>query len=294
MKQKAGVVLMGIFWMVMLGCEDVPEFPDTPFIKLKDIYFLETPDISTPDTIVVELNFQDGDGDLGLTDADSEFPYHATNYFVVNNGILTPISTYTATTNENPPKVFTNVLNIDPSDPIVGKLVTDQTRSTPGNEFIPSNEFPFSCTNYLLSTVYLVGNPNLIDNSYNITDTLTQYEPDVYEIQEFFYIEKNPDAVNITVDFFYRDTNGDEVPFDWVTEANPPSCGGSYDGRYPILFKQEGPLEGVLRYYMNGNGFKPLFGNKTLKLRIQIKDRNLNVSNEVETDFFTLNGIRRN
>lgn len=294
---------MWIVWTVMLGCEKVPEFPVTPSIKLNDIYFLDMADPSVADTLVLELRFQDGDGDLGLDGFDDTKPYHASNFFIVNeNGDKIPLSTYSSTSSDNIffPLIFEFAdlgTEYDATSTIQGKLATDKTRETPGFEFLPENEFPYSCLNYqLIDKIYLYGNSHWIDNTYNITDTLTQYEPDVYEISDtFFYTEKNPGYENITVDFFYKNSSGAWVPFDWVTDSRPPECGFPFDGRFPVLGVKEGgrPLEGVLRYYMASVGFEPLFGNSTLKLEIKIKDRALNESEGVPTEF-TLNSIRRN
>lgn len=303
MKPKIGIGLLWIFWIVMLGCEKVPEFPVTPSIELDDIYFLDTADPSVADTLVLELRFQDGDGDLGLDGFDDAKPYHASNFFIVNeDGDMIPLSTYSTTTSDN--KYFPLVFEFadlqteyNPVSSIQGKLATDKTRDTPGFEFLPKNEFPYSCLNYqLFDKIYLWGNSQWIDDTYNITDTLTQYEPDVYEISDtFFYTEKNPGSENITVDFFYKNSSGEWIPFNWVTDVEPPDCKGTFEARFPVLGTKEGgrPLEGVLRYYMASVGFEPLFGNSTLRLEIKIRDRKLQESQMIPTEF-TLNAIKRN
>jgi len=304
MKPKIGIGLLWVVWTVMLGCEKVPEFPITPSIKLNDLYFLDSFDASESDTLVVELRFQDGDGDLGLDGLDNAKPYHSSNFFVANqNGDMVPLSTYSAIGSDNTsfPLIFEfpGLDDVyDPESSIQGKLATDKTRDIPGFEFLPKNEFPYSCINYqLIDKIYLWGNSQWIDDTYNITDTLTQYEPDVYEISDtFFYTEKNPGSENISVEFFYKNSSGVFVPFDWVTDVRPPECSFPFDSRFPVLGLKEGgsPLEGVLRFYMIGLSFEPLFGNSTLQLVIKIKDRKLHESNAVTTGEFTLNSIKRN
>jgi hypothetical protein len=46
-------------------------------------------------------------------------------------------------------------------------------------------------------------------------------------------------------------------------------------------------------YAMVGSGFLNTFSVSTLKLEVQIKDRELNKSNIITTPEFTLNGIRK-
>ena len=77
--------------------------------------------------------------------------------------------------------------------------------------------------------------------------------------------------------------------FDWRREFGQFSC-ITFDGRYPPLNSEdfERPLAGSLSYSMISSGFLPLFGNDTLQLRIQIKDRALNISNIVESQDFVV------
>jgi hypothetical protein len=109
-------------------------------------------------------------------------------------------------------------------------------------------------------------------------------------VKDTLYFQLNPDHNNIEVDFLVKNPNGTFTEFDWRKEFNFPNCGISFDGRFPILYKDRpgAPLEGRIRYGMGSIGFKVLFGLKTLKLRVQIKDRALNKSNIIETPEFTL------
>lgn len=49
-----------------------------------------------------------------------------------------------------------------------------------------------------------------------------------------------------------------------------------------------GPLEGTLEYALTSVGLKATFGAKTLRLKIRIRDRAPNVSNEIQTEPFRL------
>jgi hypothetical protein len=60
-----------------------------------------------------------------------------------------------------------------------------------------------------------------------------------------------------------------------------------------VLTEKEGPLEGSLQYAMVTSGMKSIFSIKTLKLKVRIRDRNLNTSTPIETPEFTLDKIKR-
>jgi hypothetical protein len=109
-------------------------------------------------------------------------------------------------------------------------------------------------------------------------------------VKDTLYFELNPDYNNITVEFLVKNPDGTFTEFDWKEAFNYPNCGISFDGRFPILYKDQpgAPLEGIIRYGMGSIGFKILFSTKTLKLRVEIKDRALNKSNVIDTPEFTL------
>jgi hypothetical protein len=144
-------------------------------------------------------------------------------------------------------------------------LTYKDKRTNSAYSTLPAFVKPYNCINWEVST----------DNTGKV-DT--------------FYFELNPDHYNIEVDFLVKNPDGTFTEFDWTEEFNYPNCGTSFDGRFPILYKEEPgtPLEGSLRYSMGSIGFKALFSVKTLKLRVQIKDRALNKSNEIFTPEFTL------
>ena len=64
-----------IFWVTMSSlaassCFDPPEFPIIPEIEYENVRFVDVPDPNpsqfTTDSVVLEIKFMDGDGDLGL------------------------------------------------------------------------------------------------------------------------------------------------------------------------------------------------------------------------------------
>ena len=287
MKAFRTSILILFLAFALNSCFDEPHFPLVPEIVFNDLYLKVTPDISDYDTLVLMIDFKDGDGDLGLngqSDIDASYPYQLTDYYQQDgNGGMKPIPTIQVQ----------NYTVLEPEDN--NKLITNRTRSQPGYENLPAFNFnkPLGCQPYivqdlLLDSLYYQS----IDGLYHITDTLYEqatHEP-YYSIADTLYFTFNENHYNITIQFLVKNNDGTFTEFNWRDEF----C-TTYDGRFPILSNdgESNPLEGTIRYDMGSNGWLPLFSIKTLKLRIYIKDRALNKSNVIETPEFTLDKIRR-
>src|SRR5690242_16348404 len=76
------VVFCGI---VVSSCFDPPEYPDTPDISFKSLTFvkggLQANGNKAADTIVLILNFKDGDGDVGVSSDELAPPYNDRWYY---------------------------------------------------------------------------------------------------------------------------------------------------------------------------------------------------------------------
>lgn len=276
-------MLFGVLVVVVSSCFDPPEYPNQPSIDFEGLEFYAEADAI--DSLVLSINFKDGDGDLGLSSDDISFPYHPRNYFLENNGQLISVPTISPYTNI-PPIIYLNTGQ-------TGKLATIRTLEKPEYASkMPEYIYPFTCTTYIYDSLYIeVGDEEIFDNSYNITDTLRSSNPsnkDLYQIKENFYTQKNPNYDNITVDFIL--SNNTELNWETITGTE---CGPSFDGRFPRLSDKDGPLEGTLRYSMKSEGLAIILGSQSFKLRVTIKDRALNTSNTIETDFVTLEGIKK-
>ncbi len=71
---------------ILLGsCFDAPELPIEPNISLENFYFKDAPEEGL-DSLIVELKFEDGDGDLGLTSFDTLPPYNELYFYVDDDG----------------------------------------------------------------------------------------------------------------------------------------------------------------------------------------------------------------
>jgi hypothetical protein len=50
----------------LASCFDPPEYPVTPSITYENVVFKDSEDPTISDTLVVSINFKDGDGNLGI------------------------------------------------------------------------------------------------------------------------------------------------------------------------------------------------------------------------------------
>lgn len=115
MKINKVLLLLFIISMgVMSGCYNPPEFPIEPAIHFSDIIFKQVE--NRPDSLILVIEFQDGDGDLGLNADENGLPYNDVWYFR---------------------KYKDETL-----------LITYADRFTPPWDTIPPYEFPYTCQNY--------------------------------------------------------------------------------------------------------------------------------------------------
>jgi hypothetical protein len=106
-------------------------------------------------------------------------------------------------------------------------------------------------------------------------------------INDTVRIEFNPNYYNFEVELYVKEENGFEL-FDF---RGPPLCRQPLGGQFPPLkdnFENTKPLEGVIQYGFRSIALINLFRNDTLKVAVRIKDRDLNVSNTIESEPFTL------
>jgi hypothetical protein len=289
--------------LILGSCFDPPEFPTTPQIEFNRVEFIDNPSASGSDSLVIYVDFKDGDGNLGIDGEDDVYrsaPFNDSYFFQENNGkfdTLSTLSAQSATDNYD-------ILVIP--NPSRGKLVNFRTRKkTPYNTILPAL---FHCSSYEFTGdrtgTTATGRKLLIEQAAyaavppgaKVVDTLTSSSPPrvYYQLRDTLYFARNPNHNNIEVDFFYKEPNNPQagpdgfVELDWFKTYCAP-----FDGRFPFLSNHENSLEGTLSYAMISTGFQSIFSVKTMKLRIQIKDRALNKSNTLVTPEFTLDKIRK-
>lgn len=102
------------------------------------------------------------------------------------------------------------------------------------------------------------------------------------------YVIRNPDHFNFNLTFLIEQSDGSFKEFD----PSQRNCAPPYHGRYFVLntARDIRPLTGELQYSLM-SGFRLLFRNDIIKLRILIQDRALNKSNIIETEAFRINDI---
>jgi len=293
MKLLRGLAILAFFTILTGSCFDPPEFPEIPEIVFQDIAFCDVADSSTPDTLNLYIKFKDGDGDLGLDAQDPRYsstPYHYADFFQNVDGTFGKLEVEAGQITGPGGTTFVDVFNI--ADPNAGDLVFPRTRKNPlYTSLIP----PYNCKDFAYRDFVLEDDDiAVLDEFSKFADTLTNQSGTFYLITDTLYHVSNPNHYNIEVDFLVLVDPNNPNPalryeeYDWREER----C-STYDGRFPFLSETNTALDGTLKYSMESRGFQILFGGKTIKLRVQIKDRKLNKSNVIETGDFTLVSIRR-
>jgi len=247
-----GVAIFVLAW----ACQPPPELPVIPKISYNrvDFYPVET----ASDSIILQINFEDGDGDIGLYSTDDEYPYNPFNFIWDNKG------DYVFLGGDSYELPFYSVpIGRDGFPDEEPKLFSEtDTRQ------------PFNCQQYEILQYTLAGQSQVL------TDT--------------FFIQKNVNNKNIYVDFF-RKVDGSYEFLDWAYVFEREGCGFDFNSRFPVFDSDNigKSLSGTLRYAMVSEGFEITLKQDTFKLRIYIKDRALHDSNVIETPDLTLNNISR-
>lgn len=247
-RMKINSFIVFIAGILLTSCFDPPDYPDTPRIEYRDVLFKNVGDNSDPDSLVISIRFEDGDGDLGLRTTESAPPFQLKNFYSNKTGQLFNFA-------QEPAENLMTLSDVNVIDTL------------------PPYEDFYRCIRWDTQhgLTYQDGTP--------LTDTV--------------YFQFNKRYHNIYIDYFVLE-NGAFQKFDWKKEID---CSVDYNGRFPLLNDdpdKKRVLEGNLRYGMVSTGFKNIFGNKTMKLRIQISDRKGHFSNIIETPEFTLSEIQVN
>ncbi|GAB3638575.1 hypothetical protein GCM10027422_41650 [Hymenobacter arcticus] len=86
---------MGLLAGGLSSCLKAPEYPTTPSISFNRVEVRRTnfanPQQQPIDSMFITINFQDGDGDLGLTEAESKVAPYAFPSLFNNNYFIEPV-----------------------------------------------------------------------------------------------------------------------------------------------------------------------------------------------------------
>lgn len=270
-------VFLFIFSLILVSCFEAPEFDDAPTIQFNNIYYGQARTSAQLDSIVVELEFEDGDGDLGLGNEYRNSPYHEYDVFLTDGTTVTQ----TVRTEYSDPQSPLGFIRIP--EGVTGKLVRE------GDPI--SGLPPVTCADFAsLQILVRESDKNIIDNTYSVTDTVAG-NPTYYVVTGRFLYKRNPQGRNIFVKFYRNQNPSNPEGFE---EYTWPGC-QDFNGRFVTLSDDDSPLSGTLRYTMKSFGFAQAMGNskETWKMEFKIVDRAFRESNTVTTQAFTLDGIRK-
>lgn len=254
-KIKNSLISPSLFFLAAWACEPPPELSIIPNISYEKLEYIAS-DI-TSDSLILYLNFEDGDGDVGLEGTENEYPYHPFNFILDSEGKRVTIGG-----NSYTPPFYSVPLDYS-FRPIAEGVLFSEADNRPS----------FSCRDYEIIE-YFVGQ--------NQTETDT------------FYIQKNPNHRNIYIEFYRKVGNNYEF-IDWNTVFGS-GCNLDFNARFPIFDKDNmgRSLSGTLRYAMVSSGFEIILKKDTFKIKTYIKDRALHDSNYAESPDLTLDMIKVN
>lgn len=265
---QTGLFILLIIFMI--SCSAPEPLSRVPKISLNDIYYKDI--TGGQDSLVLLLDFEDGNGDLGLDPTESYLPYHDYD-FILNDSTYVTIG---AQDGGPPHYVETPWYFYPPGVPSTGSIAFLSAED---------NRPEYNCQNYEI--LYLHESRRLI-TSIEIGES-AELSPPEWRL-DTLYILRNEDRQNIFVDFF-RKIGEDNYEFiDWTSAFDANGCGTDFNARFPIFDEDNfgSSLEGTMKYSMRSAGFNLLLRNDVFKLRIQIQDRARNRSNIIETEDLTL------
>lgn len=268
-------LLMFVFCGALVtSCFEPPEYPDIPEITFKSVQFkkggIDGEGNIVADTVVLMLNFKDGNGDIGVSPDEVYPPFNDRWYYtkskIGGSGVFEC---------NDPEKCW--YYSLDTTQ--FKKYIKLSDRKKPEYATLEDFSKPYNCINWQKIEYDHDKNP----------------ETEVIPL-DTIYFKLNPHYNNIFVQFEIKNDNPADPrnPFDTVFDESQyftfPLCGiRPFNGRIPILFDEttmNTPLEGTIRYTIPSVSFPTIFGSKVLRLRVYIEDRALNKSNEIVTSEF--------
>ncbi len=290
--------------MTLNSCFRPNDFDEVPRITFQSLIFKEVAG-NIPDSLILTIDFQDGDGDLGLIESFNLPPVHEYDFIIdANNQFVT--------------------LNGEGFEPPFDRVFLGSRRGSDGNpqlllfdedfdEFFSdfdNRPLDFDCQFYVVDSIEAFwGAPfppyrlDIFDfdclnsNEQNpcvVRDTLLDANGRVlFQTKlDTFFIAKNEKNRNIFVDFFRKQSGGYEF-IDWTRVFSEIGCGTDFNARFPIFAPDRvgKSLEGTIRYGMQSEGFRLVLRNDTFKIQVRIIDESFNSSNTVESPDLTLQQI---
>lgn len=72
---KKSITLLILILIVLASCQEKVEYPIEPSITYEGITYLMDADSTLTGKVILSIGYTDGDGDLGLDDADTLYPF---------------------------------------------------------------------------------------------------------------------------------------------------------------------------------------------------------------------------
>ncbi|MFM7852310.1 MAG: hypothetical protein ACKO96_10450 [Flammeovirgaceae bacterium] len=246
--------------------------------------------LAPPDfpTLVLMLNFTDGDGDLGIDDSFQTDTAFVQQYYLLRPNQGQDLSKII--------KLYPFISNVEqdiyPTLQVVDQLFIKKNPNLrlPNASNFPSLKLPTDSNFPSLNCKHWV------ERKIGGTGT------DKDKVRDTAFTVYGETYYNILVDIFLeeKDENGSSVfkAFDsqTISDGGFPNCiPNNFNGRFPVLSSDPGkkaPMEGDLIYRMKSIKMEEIFGTKRFKLHIQVRDRSYHKSNIIETEPTTLAEIR--
>lgn len=260
--------------LLVNSCSAPTPLSNTPKISLNDVFYKDID--GGQDSLVLLLDFEDGNGDIGLDATQTFHPYHEYDAIWSFDGTLVtigdqdPLLPFLAST----PPFFYNPL----PDELEFSLFSDTDVRT-----------EYNCQDY---EIVYVSSAQTSFIPLEVGDNV-DLDPNEFSIDTIL-VRRNQDRYNIFVDFFRK--VGTEYEFiDWRSAFDSNGCGFDFNARFPVFDHDNigSSLEGTIKYTMRSAGFNIILRQDVFKLRIWIQDQALNDSNVIETEDLTLGDLLR-
>ena len=79
--------LCGIVTLMLASCFQAPEYSLIPSIEFESVIFKDLSNPSDADSLILTIRFKDGNGDLGLGDADTLEPFNSRFFYEFSDNI---------------------------------------------------------------------------------------------------------------------------------------------------------------------------------------------------------------
>ncbi len=266
---KINVLWLSVLMLGIVSCVDTKEFPITPNISFNDIRYVEVGGFLESDSLILKIDFEDGDGDLGLRaddQRDRQSPYNDFSLFAYNP-VTERVTEYALDTlsgaSQSDLELVNNIIRFS------------DRRTVPELDTLPDYSFPDYCKYWREIQIFGPQSDQPI-----VDDTV--------------YYQRNPRFNNMYVRFFVENVSGSNNFEEFFWEfSRPPECNVNYNGRFPLINEigRDKSSEGVITYRMTSVGWRSTFQNNRIKLKVFIYDRAGHKSNEIETPPFRLDEI---